>query len=271
MNVIIVTDRTIYATWLSKCFQFSSIVRTDSQGPLNFFCDGLVTFQSPSHYNDVIMGAIASQITSLTIVYSIQTQIKENTKAPRHWPLGNSPGTGEFPAQMASYAENVSIWWRHHGSEAMLIQVIPPNAVTRDDWVDSIIYIPAGTRIGGLVTRLWRAHFKGQRSRPALICRWGLIHMQQESRTCATDVSAATSARRHIVYRQPHDRTDYSEKRRDVWKVRTEGAWCRHLGWHRPWCRAWGVYGQWHEWSRCCCGWYSVRTTERRRQWERLS
>ena len=28
---------------------------------------------------------------------------------------GNSPGTGEFPAQMASNAENVSIWWRHHG------------------------------------------------------------------------------------------------------------------------------------------------------------
>ena len=27
---------------------------------------------------------------------------------------GNSPGSGEFPAQMASYAENVSIWWRHH-------------------------------------------------------------------------------------------------------------------------------------------------------------
>ena len=29
---------------------------------------------------------------------------------------GNSPGTGEFPAQMASNAENVSIWWRHHGN-----------------------------------------------------------------------------------------------------------------------------------------------------------
>ena len=26
----------------------------------------------------------------------------------------NSPGTDEFPAQMAIYAENVSIWWRHH-------------------------------------------------------------------------------------------------------------------------------------------------------------
>ena len=27
---------------------------------------------------------------------------------------GNSPVTSEFPAQMASNAENVSIWWRHH-------------------------------------------------------------------------------------------------------------------------------------------------------------
>ena len=27
---------------------------------------------------------------------------------------GNSPETGEFPAQMASNAEKFSIWWRHH-------------------------------------------------------------------------------------------------------------------------------------------------------------
>ena len=27
---------------------------------------------------------------------------------------GNSPVTGEFPAQRASNAENVFIWWRHH-------------------------------------------------------------------------------------------------------------------------------------------------------------
>ena len=38
----------------------------------------------------------------------------ENIKAPRHWPFFavNSPVTGEFPAQMASNEENVSIWWR---------------------------------------------------------------------------------------------------------------------------------------------------------------
>ena len=33
---------------------------------------------------------------------------------------GNSPGTGEFPAQMASNAENVCIWWRHHGRHSLL-------------------------------------------------------------------------------------------------------------------------------------------------------
>ena len=39
--------------------------------------------------------------------------MKENIKAPRHWPLcGSSPVTGEFPAQMASNAENVFSCWR---------------------------------------------------------------------------------------------------------------------------------------------------------------
>ena len=28
--------------------------------------------------------------------------------------VGNSPVNGEFPAQKARNAENVSIWWRHH-------------------------------------------------------------------------------------------------------------------------------------------------------------
>ena len=45
----------------------------------------------------------------------ILAQIKVNIKASRHWPLyGEFTGTGEFPTQMASNAENVSIWWRHH-------------------------------------------------------------------------------------------------------------------------------------------------------------
>ena len=58
------------------------------------------------------MGAIASQITSLTIVYSTfySGAYKEKSKF-RVTDL--CPVTGEFPAQMASNAENVSISWRH--------------------------------------------------------------------------------------------------------------------------------------------------------------
>ena len=75
--------------------------------------------QMPGHYGDVIMGAIASQITSLMIVYSTfysdADQRKHQSSASLAFCAWNSPGTGEFPAHMASYAENVSIWWRHHG------------------------------------------------------------------------------------------------------------------------------------------------------------
>ena len=40
-------------------------------------------------YNDVIMTMMASQITSLTVVYSIvySDVEQENITAPRHWPL----------------------------------------------------------------------------------------------------------------------------------------------------------------------------------------
>ena len=47
-------------------------------------------------------------------VYSDTDQRKHQSSASLAFCAGNSPGTGEFPAQMASYAENVSIWWRHH-------------------------------------------------------------------------------------------------------------------------------------------------------------
>ena len=50
------------------------------------------------HYNDVIMGAMASQINSLTIVCST----------------------------VSSNAENVSIWWRHHVEETWEHPPPPP-------------------------------------------------------------------------------------------------------------------------------------------------
>ena len=65
------------------------------------------------HYSDVIMDAMASQITSLSIVYSTvysgTDQRKHQSSASLAF-VGNSPVTGESPPS----PENVSIWWRRH-------------------------------------------------------------------------------------------------------------------------------------------------------------
>ena len=78
-----------------------------------------ITFKSTSH--DITMTSqwawwrFRSPASRLFTEPFIRAQIKENIKAPRHWPLcGEFTGTGEFSAQMASNAENVSISWRHH-------------------------------------------------------------------------------------------------------------------------------------------------------------
>ena len=62
------------------------------------------------------MSTMAYQITSLTIVYATVCSGSDQRKHQRVTGLcaGNSPVTGEFHAQRASNAENVSIWWRHH-------------------------------------------------------------------------------------------------------------------------------------------------------------
>ena len=59
---------------------------------------------------------LKSPVSRLFTQPFIRAQINENSKAPRHWQLwGKFTGTGEFPAQIASNADNFSIWWRHHG------------------------------------------------------------------------------------------------------------------------------------------------------------
>ena len=46
--------------------------------------------------------------------------------------VGNSPGTGEFPAQMVSNAENVSIWWRHHDIGKLVTLIVHEECCTRN-------------------------------------------------------------------------------------------------------------------------------------------
>ena len=76
------------------------------------------------HYTDVIMGAIASQITSLTIVYSAvysnADQRKHKSSGSLAFVRGIHQGTHEFPAQMAvsrkmfPFDDVIMAWWQHH-------------------------------------------------------------------------------------------------------------------------------------------------------------
>ena len=59
------------------------------------------------------MGTMAFQITSLNRLFKRSSK-KASKLCVTGLCAGNSPVTGEFPAQMASSAENVSIWRRHH-------------------------------------------------------------------------------------------------------------------------------------------------------------
>ena len=77
--------------------------------------DSVVIWLGMCHYRNVIMGMMTSQITGLTIVYStVYSGAGQRKLCVTGLCVGNSPVTGEFPAQMASNADNVSIWWRHH-------------------------------------------------------------------------------------------------------------------------------------------------------------
>ena len=84
------------------------------------------------HYVKVIMGAIASQITSLTIVYSTVYS--------------------EFPAQMASNAEKVSIWWRHH-------VLFPCDTSYFDEEDTCTLQLQVNLRVSASNSSLWSIRF----------------------------------------------------------------------------------------------------------------
>ena len=47
---------------------------------------------------------------------------------------GNSPVTGEFPAQRASNAQNFSTWWRHHDKPKLMLGLWKPHRCIDLSW-----------------------------------------------------------------------------------------------------------------------------------------
>ena len=77
-----------------------------------------------THYTDVILGAIASQITSLAIVYSTIYSDADQRKHQSSASLAFVWGIHRdrwIPRTKGSNAENVSIWWRHHAVNGLQV------------------------------------------------------------------------------------------------------------------------------------------------------
>ena len=70
------------------------------------------------HYNDVIMSTMASQITSLTIVYLTVDSVADHRKHQSSRSLAFVWGIHWWPVNFSHKGPNVSIWWHHHVSGA---------------------------------------------------------------------------------------------------------------------------------------------------------
>ena len=105
---------------MSKSNITRSQQNTRQHGPCAWHIGCIVVKNHPSVtlYCDVIMGAMTSQIISLTIVYSTvhssADQRNHRSSVSLAFVWGIHRLAGEFPTQMARNVENFSIWWRHH-------------------------------------------------------------------------------------------------------------------------------------------------------------
>ena len=117
------------------------------------------------HYIDVIMGATVSNHQShdclLNRVFGHRWN-KTSKLRVTGLSVGNIPVTGEFPAQMASNAENGSNSWRHHIKIYMNLTLIGRHHIQKDKeytlneaW--SVKYIKASTKCVNTCQKSWIA------------------------------------------------------------------------------------------------------------------
>ena len=112
------------------------------------------------HYCDVIMGAIASQITSLAVVYSTDysdaDQRQHQSSASMAFVWGIHRGPVNSPHEWPVTRINVYIWWRHHGWQIFGLIRCPhipsnPSNVTCVSWHYNDVIM---TTMASLITSL---------------------------------------------------------------------------------------------------------------------
>ena len=124
---------------LTKCLYIPRMHNTMKQMTIKWLClDNFalsIVDQRGCHFLDVLWFILVFFKGSNSQYFSIDSVYGVSNHTPHDWLLnrlfrrrskktsklsvtglceGNSPVTGEFPAQRTSNAKNVSIWWRHH-------------------------------------------------------------------------------------------------------------------------------------------------------------
>ena len=126
------------------------------------------------HYNDVVneCDGVSNHQPHDCLLNLLFRRRPKNTSMLRVTGLceGNSPVSSEFPAQMVSNAENVSIWWRHHVQVSD--DVLPVITFFRRQYIkrESVVYQKCLTHFPW---RKWRP-FRRQYLRMH-ICEWKLV------------------------------------------------------------------------------------------------
>ena len=122
----------------------------------------------PNIHKTTPTGSIKSPASGLFVQPFVQVKIKENIKAPHHWPLwGEYISDWWFPSQGTSNAKNVFIRWRHH-ELCFLTEIIGGHhgfnnhtwGITELQWSN------------GCLCHMLRTHFCSQ----TLSLKWSLFH-----------------------------------------------------------------------------------------------
>ena len=115
-----------YELDVHRCLQNAGLSGVDAVCPCGAIDSTFwwVLWLVAAHYGDVIISTMESKITSLTIIYSTVCSGADQgehqgsaslafVKGIHRWPMNS-------PSQRASNTENISISWRHHGTETLV-------------------------------------------------------------------------------------------------------------------------------------------------------
>ena len=114
-KVVFFLTTLLFRWWIEYTISIQCFELNELRLKIRFFCVHKLAYCALQCRHNGRDGVSNHQLHDCLFNHILKVLIKENIKAPRSWLCAeNSPVTGEFPAQRASNAENVSIWWRHH-------------------------------------------------------------------------------------------------------------------------------------------------------------